>query len=118
MTTIEIAKDLVALCRAGKAVDCMKKHYSADIVSHEVNEPMKETRGLAAVLGKSEWWVANHEIHSAVVDGPWPNGDQFTVRHTFEITPKATGKRTTMDEIALYTVTNGKIVDEKFFYGT
>jgi hypothetical protein len=36
----------------------------------------------------------------------------------YEVTPKATGKRTTMEEIGLYTVRNGKIVDEKFFYAT
>ena len=117
MTTIEIAKDLVAHCREGKNIDCVRKHYANDVVSHEVNEPMKETRGIAAVIGKNEWWIANHEGHARAVDGPWPNGDQFTVRHTFEITPKASGRRVTMDEIALYTVKNGKIVEERFFYG-
>ena len=32
------------------------------------------------------------------------------------ITQKATNKRMTMDEIALYTIANGKIVREEFFY--
>jgi ketosteroid isomerase-like protein len=117
MKTMEIANELVALCREGKNFDVMQKHYAKDVVSYEVNEPMKETRGLEAVLGKAKWWVDNHEVHDRKVDGPWPNGDQFTVRHTYTITPKATGKKIVMDEIALYTVKGGKIVEEKFFYG-
>ena len=117
MTTLEIANDLAALCRAGKNLDAVKKHYAADIVSHEVNDPMKLARGLDAVVGKNQWWNDNHEIHEAKVDGPWPNGDRFVLRHTFTITPKATGKKTVMDEIALYTVKGGKIVEETFFYG-
>ncbi len=117
MTTLEIANDLVALCREGKNVEAMKKHYAADIVSIEVNEPMREVRTLDGVLAKGQWWVDNHEVHDQKLEGPWPNGDQFTVRHTYTITPKATGKKMVMDEIALYTVKGGKIVEEKFFYG-
>jgi ketosteroid isomerase-like protein len=32
------------------------------------------------------------------------------------VTPKATGKRMQMDEVAVYTVRDGKIVEERFFY--
>ena len=117
MKTIDIANDVVALCRQGKNMDAINKYYAADIVSHEVSDPMKLTKGLDGVRGKNEWWAANHEIHKQTVDGPWPNGDRFCVRHTYEITPKATGKRTTMDEIAVYTVKDGKIVEDSFFYG-
>ena len=41
------------------------------------------------------------------------------VRFTFEVTPKTgpmAGKRMTMDESALYTVKDGKVVQEEFFY--
>ncbi len=50
------------------------------------------------------------------VDGPWVNGEQFTVRFTMDVTFKETGQRHTMDEIALYTLKNGKIAEERFFY--
>ena len=36
---------------------------------------------------------------------------------TLDVTPKATGQRTAMSEIAVYTVENDKIVHEVFFYG-
>ena len=44
------------------------------------------------------------------------HGDQFAVRFTMDVTEKASGQRTRMDEIGLYTLKNGKIVEERFFY--
>jgi ketosteroid isomerase-like protein len=44
------------------------------------------------------------------------NGDEFVVRFTMDVTPKATGKRMKMDEVGVYTVKNGKIVAERFCY--
>ena len=35
-----------------------------------------------------------------------------------EVTPKQTGKRMTVEEVGLYSVENGKIVKEEFFYKT
>lgn len=42
--------------------------------------------------------------------------NQFAVQHTFEATYKPTGHRHTMTEMALYTVKDGKIIREQFFY--
>jgi ketosteroid isomerase-like protein len=33
-----------------------------------------------------------------------------------DITPKATGERIMMDEVGVYTVEDGKIVEERFYY--
>jgi ketosteroid isomerase-like protein len=68
------------------------------------------------VKGKGEWWLANHEIHSASVTGPWPHGDRFVVGFQYDVTNKPSGKRMKMDEVGVYTVRNGKIVREEFFY--
>nr|WP_287213810.1 SnoaL-like domain-containing protein [Mesorhizobium sp.] len=38
------------------------------------------------------------------------------MRFKFDITPKATGERVSMDEVGLYTVKNGKIAEERFYY--
>jgi ketosteroid isomerase-like protein len=57
-----------------------------------------------------------HEVHAAAVEGPWPNGDRFIVRFTYDVTNKPSGRRMQMDETALFTVQNGKIVREEFFY--
>jgi hypothetical protein len=33
-----------------------------------------------------------------------------------DVTPKETGERVMMDEVGIYTVDGGKIVEERFYY--
>jgi ketosteroid isomerase-like protein len=120
--TLAVGKKLVELCREGKMKEAMDQLYSPDIVSIEAGAPpggSAKVEGIAAVKGKGEWWEANHEVHKAEVEGPYPHGDRFIVRFKYEVTGKAgpmAGKRFTMDEAALYTVKDGKVVHEEFFY--
>ena len=118
METIEIADQLVALCREGRNIEAVETLYADDVVSVEVMEPMRVTTGKEGVVGKAHWWQGAHEVHGGSVDGPWPHGDQFIVRFQFDITVKDTGHRMQMDEVGLYTVRDGKIAEEKFFYRT
>ena len=121
MSTMKIAQELVALCRVGKNEEALDTLFSPDVESVE-NMDMpglgRVQKGLAAVKAKGAWWIANNEVHSASVEGPYPNGDRFIVRFKYDTTFKPTGVRSTMDETALYTVANGKIVKEEFFYPT
>jgi ketosteroid isomerase-like protein len=119
MNTLEIGQKMVELCRLGKNDEAIKTLFSKDIVSVEAGAPPGQeatTKGMEAVLGKGKWWVDNHIIHDAKAEGPWPNGDKFIVRFTYDVTFKPDNKRFTMDEAALYTVANGKVVKEEFFY--
>ena len=116
MTTKDIANRLVELCRTGQNVTAVDELYADHIVSLEVADPMKEIHGIEGVRGKNTWWLENHEVHGHSVDGPFVNDDEFAVRFSFDITPKATGTRVTMDEVAVYVVEDGKIVQEKFYY--
>jgi ketosteroid isomerase-like protein len=119
MNTMEIAKKLVELCKQGKNLEALNTLFADDVVSVEaVAMPgaQQEVKGLAAVKGKGEWWVANHEIHSAAVTGPWPHGDRFVVGFQYDVTNKPSGKRMKLDEVGLFSVRNGKIVREEFFY--
>ena len=121
-STATVAEELVAFCRAGRNMDAINTLYSPQIVSVESmgNAQMpQEMKGLNAIRQKNEWWVANNEVHSAKVDGPFVGeGDTFAVYYKYDITSKPTGKRTGMEEMALYTVKDGKIVREQFFYKT
>jgi ketosteroid isomerase-like protein len=119
MNTLEIGMKMVELCREGKNDEAIKTLFSKDIVSVEAGAPPGQdatTKGMEAVLGKGKWWVDNHIIHSAKAEGPWPHGDRYIVRFTYDVTFKPDNKRFTMDEAALYTVANGKVVKEEFFY--
>jgi len=118
MTTQEVADKLVQLCSEGKFQEAMEA-YSPDIVSMEAGAPpggSRESKGLAAVKAKGEWWTANHEIHSCTVKGPLVAGSHFAVTFKLDVTFKPQAKRFTMEEIALYKVADGKIVYEEFFY--
>ena len=119
MTTAEIANQIVTLCRAGKFKEAAQSLYSPDIVSVEAGAPpgqSRETKGLQAVLGKSEWWEANHEVHSSKVEGPLVAGPHFAVVFRFDVTHKPDRKRFQMEEVAVYEVKDGKIAREEFFY--
>lgn len=122
--TLTVGKKLVSLCREGKNLEAVESLYSPDIVSIEaMGDASMPARmeGLDAIKGKNDWWMKNHEVHSAIAEGPWPHGDRFIVRFKYDVTPKAgpmNGQRMTMDETALYTVKDGKITQEEFFYNT
>ena len=121
MSTLEIANKLVDLCRQGKNAECLSTMYADDAVSVEAMAmpgTQQESKGLAAIKAKSTWWVDNHEVHSATITGPWPNGDRFVVGFSYDVTNKPSGQRMQMEEVGLYTIHNDKIVREEFFYGT
>ena len=119
MSTMDIAKKLVELCRQGKNAEARETLYSPDIVSVEAGAPpggQREAKGIEAVRAKSAWWADNHEIHSANITGPWPHDDRFIVGFQYEVTNKPSGQRLKLDEVGLYWVRDGKIVREEYFY--
>ncbi len=115
MSIQSLAKQFVDMCNQGKNFDVMRTMYAPDIVSVEGDG--KETVGQQPVIQKSEKWAAVNTIHGEKVLGPYFCGpNQFAVHFTFEVTPKATGKRTTLPEVAVYTVKGDKITREQFFF--
>ena len=119
--TLEIAKKYVELCKNHQNHIALETLFSPEAVSVEamsMPDMPAEVRGLEAIMQKGKTWMENHEIHSAAMEGPWPNGDRFIVRFSYDITNKPSGRRMQMDETALFTVENGRIVREEFFYAT
>lgn len=119
MTIKEIANKYVSLCKEGRNEECLNTLFAKDAVSVEAGGPPgmdPVTKGIEAIAAKSKWWRENHEIHKADLTGPYPNGNRFAVHFTYDITNKPSGRRMTMDEIALFTVENDKIMREEFFY--
>src|SRR6266851_4903718 len=96
MTTQEVAATLVKLCSEGKFDEATKTLYSPDIVSMEAGAPpggSRESKGIAAVKAKGEWWTANHEVHSASVEGPIVAGSHFSVVFKLVVTYKPQNRR-------------------------
>ena len=116
--TEAVARELVNYCKAGKNMEALDHLYSPNIVSIEPRDfegmPARMT-GINAIRKKNEWWFDNFEINGHEVDGPYVNGEEFAVRYEFDHTNKKTGERGKDSEIAVYTVREGKIVEERFF---
>ena len=119
MSTMDVAKRYVELVKEGKNEECLKELFAPDALSVEAGAPPgqeRASRGLEAIRAKSKWWRDNHTVHSATTDGPYPHDDRFAVRFTYDVTFKPENRRFTMNEIALFTVKDGKIAKEEFFY--
>lgn len=118
MTTLETGKKLVELCKQNKNLEALDSLYSPEIVSlepHAMPGMPLETHGIEAIRGKNVSWFANQKINSSTIDGPFVNGDRFSVNFKYDVTNNKNGKRMNMAEIGVYTVKNDKIVKEEFF---
>ena len=119
MTTQEVANTLVKLCSEGKFDQAAEQLYSSGIVSVEPTAPpggSRESKGIAEVKAKGEWWNANHEMHGVSVGGPLVAGSQFAVTFKIDATFKPESRRFQMEEVGVYKVAEGKNVREEFFY--
>ncbi len=115
MSLQTIASQFVELCSQGKNFDVMETMYAPTIVSVEGGG--EETAGQQPVIPKSKVWQGNNTIHGEKVHGPFFSGpNQFAVHFTFDVTPKATGQRITLEEVGVYTVKDDKIRREQFYY--
>lgn len=118
----DIAADLVAGCREGREAANLDKLYAPDAVSVEAVDfsgKGRETTGLDGIRGKHEWWDANFEVHGGAISEPMPHGDdRFAVIFEMDVTDRTRGQRNAMREVGIYTVADGRIVREEFFYPT
>ena len=121
-STMEIGKRLVELWRANKNLDAVNELYDPKIVtieamSHDGKSPISE--GIETARKKNQWWLENHEVKNQQILGPFPNGDRFIVYYKGQVVAKTgdfAGKEMNLEEGCLYTVQDGKIVKEEFFY--
>ena len=121
MSIDQIARDFTKAVIDDDA-DAYQAFWSDDIVSLEPpsDSPMARVEGRDALLQKHQWWFDNAEVHSTTAEGPYVFGDQFAVRYGMDVTmtnEAGEKERSQMDEVGLYTVRDGKIVEERFFYG-
>ncbi|MBL0927434.1 MAG: nuclear transport factor 2 family protein [Phycisphaerales bacterium] len=113
----EIAQAVVAHVRAMKPdAELWKQHWSKKCESIEGAGVEMVWKGLKSIDAKCRAWMDAHEIHSATADGPYVGATGFAVKYTMDVTEKASGKRHSMSEVAVYTVEKGKVVREEFMY--
>lgn len=113
---LEVAQSVAALLRSGAAHEVESTWLASGIESVEGVGASMAWSGKKAVQKKYRDWEADHEIHAMDVEGPWVGATGFALRYAIDVTQKSTGQRHQMEEIALYTVKNGKIVREEFHF--
>ena len=120
MTTKEVANRLHELFQENKWMEAQQELFSDDAESIEPKDSpgMQSVKGIDAIRKKNQWWAENNIVHSAEVDGPFVGDDKFAVYYKYDVTFKPTGQRQPMEEMALYTVKDGKVAREQFFYRT
>jgi len=119
MNTQDVANKLVEYCRTGKFENAYGELYAPNAVSIEMDGvPGYPARveGMEAIAKKSQAWQEMvEEFHGMEVSDPIVAGDRFTCSMVMDIKMKGR-ERSKDEEIALYTVKDGKIVEEQFFY--
>jgi hypothetical protein len=120
MDTEAVARRLVELCRAAQYEQAQRELYAEDAVSIEPAwapaGSLGNAKGLPAIFEKSRKFAEGLEaVHSAGCSDPVIAADWFSVAMTLDATFKGMG-RSTIEEICVYRVRDGKIVHEQFFY--
>ena len=118
MTTQEVANRLVTLCREGKHEQAVKELYAANIVSVEPEGmPDRMVKGLAAIAEKGAKFQSTVEkINSSFISDPIVAENFFSCTMLMNVQLKGVPVAVDMDEVCVYTVNNGEIVREEFFY--
>jgi len=118
MTTQEVANRLVELCREGKNEQAVKELYAPEIVSVEPEgAPNRIVKGLAGIAEKGmQFQNMIENINSSYVSDPLVAENFFSISMLMNVKMKGVPVDVDMDEICVYTVNNGKIVKEEFFY--
>ena len=107
--------DLIRLVENGRMLEAITKHYGADVAMQENTSPptvgvVKNHAREAAFFGSLA--AAKFTLVSVVTEG-----NRAVINWLFDYTT-ADGQRYRMDEIAIQTWRDGKIVHERFVYDT
>lgn len=117
MKTLEVANKWREMCQQGKNLECINELYADNISSREMpGLPNEIMNGKQNVWNKSKEWLDNvEEFHAGEISEPIVAGNHFTSKMTYDVTFKDQGRQQ-MEEVAVFEVKDGKIVNEQFFY--
>ena len=118
MNTQEVANKWAQMCREGKNMACIEELYGENVTSKEMpGVPYGEVvTGKQNVWNKSKQWLDNVvEFHDGDISEPLVADKHFTAKMSFDVTFKDRGRQQ-MEEVCVFEVNDGKIVNEQFFY--
>jgi len=109
---------LVELCRIGNYEQATRELYSPNIVSVEPEGvPDRIVTGSEGIAEKGKKFEAKIEsVNSSVITDPIAADNIFSCAMLMNVNMKGVPVPIDMNEICVYTVAEGKIVKEEFFY--
>ena len=118
MTTQEIAKKLVEYLNQGQFEEAQKNLFADNVVSIEPEASnIPKFEGLTNILKKGEEFRNSVEAwHGMSVSAPIATFNYIALALKIELTYKGQTESTSMEEIILYRVEEGKIIHEQFYY--
>jgi hypothetical protein len=116
----DVARDFTAMLRLGQ-FEAAGERYWADTVSSV--EPTDLPAGIPAFVSgieaartKAKSRFAGARIEDLGIDGPFVTGNQFALFLDMLITDPVSGDTQPFTEIAIFTVRDARIIEERFFY--
>jgi uncharacterized protein YbjT (DUF2867 family)/ketosteroid isomerase-like protein len=117
----DVGSRYVALLRAGDLAAAVTL-LGPDVVRLAPLEPggggAAGLRGVEAIMANGRAQTSGYDIREVTVDGPYPLGDRFAVRFSFDEVRIADGQALTTEKLSLYAVADGVIVSERVYYHT
>lgn len=116
----DVARNFTAMLRLGQFEAAGETFWSPDVTSAEPAAlsgaiPVSVSV-IAAVRAKCSARFGAARIDDLGIDGPFVTGDQFALFLDMLITDPASGRAEPFTEIAIFTVRDGRIIEERFFY--
>jgi len=90
---------------------CRREHRAARLAQWLPGHRFRQGCGAR----KNHDWFGAPGIDVLSIDGPFVTDDRFVLFIDMTVTDRATGKGRPFNEIAVFTVRDGKIVEERFF---
>jgi hypothetical protein len=113
----DVGRDFVALFNARTPdQEIWNKLFAKEFTSVEGHGANVAFHGRAAVTAKCDQWLSSNTIHGCSCEGPYAGSTCFAVKIRIDKTDNSTGRREVMEEVAIYTVQDGKVVREEFCY--
>jgi hypothetical protein len=116
----DIARDFTCMLRQGEFVAARERYWAADVRSIEPHDLpggiAAEVSGFEAARAKTVRWFVSRRVRDVSIDGPFVTGDQFALFLDMMIAGQPNGVPEPFTEIAVFTVRDGRISEERFFY--
>jgi hypothetical protein len=121
MATIQdVAQDFTDMLRQGRFVAARERFWASDVRSIEPRDLpdgiAAEVSGIEAARAKTVRWFGSRHIHDLSIDGPFVTGNQFALFLDMMIAGRPSEADQPFTEIAVFTVRDGQISEERYFY--